>query len=74
MQIVSGNPCQIVFKGARMKRRCLDVPVPRVLIYRKLDCKTHHCNFTLFHPSARSAFHCDKNAKASVDIKMYGGK
>ncbi|XP_071524771.1 uncharacterized protein [Panulirus ornatus] len=64
--------CQIVFKGARMKRRCMDLPVPMVLIYRKLDCKTHHCNFTLFHPNARNLFRNDSNAKASVNIKMYG--
>ncbi|ROT70634.1 hypothetical protein C7M84_011077 [Penaeus vannamei] len=64
--------CQIVFKGARMKRRCMDLPVPMVLIYRKLDCKTHHCCFTLFHPSARIAFKNDSASKASVNIKMYG--
>ncbi|XP_045605674.2 uncharacterized protein [Procambarus clarkii] len=64
--------CQIVFKGARMKRRCMDLPVPMVLIYRKLDCKTHHCNFTLFHPSARASFRNDTTAKASVNVKMYG--
>ncbi|KAK7069310.1 hypothetical protein SK128_012750 [Halocaridina rubra] len=64
--------CQIVFKGARMKRRCMDLPIPMVLIYRKLDCKMHHCNFTLFHPSARVAFKNDPLAKASVNVKMYG--
>lgn len=56
-----------------MKRRCMDLPVPMVLIYRKLDCKTHHCCFTLFHPSARIAFKNDSASKASVNIKMYGG-
>lgn len=66
------RPCQIVFKGARMKRRCMDLPVPMVLIYRKLDCKLHHCNFTLFHPNARGAFKNDDTAKASVNVKMYG--
>ncbi|XP_066964337.1 uncharacterized protein [Macrobrachium rosenbergii] len=66
------EPCQIVFKGARMKRRCMDLPVPLVLIYRKLDCKLHHCNFTLFHPNSRNAFKNDPSAKASVNVKMYG--
>ncbi|KAK3855638.1 hypothetical protein Pcinc_037974 [Petrolisthes cinctipes] len=66
------TPCQIVFRGARMKRRCMDLPVPKVLVYRKLDCKTHHCNFTLFHPTVREAFSADISAKASVAIKMYG--
>ncbi|XP_068238571.1 uncharacterized protein [Palaemon carinicauda] len=66
------EPCQIVFKGARMKRRCMDLPIPLVLIYRKLDCKLHHCNFTLFHPNSRNAFKNDPAAKASVNLKMYG--
>lgn len=66
--------CQIVFRGARMKRRCMDLPVPKVLVYRKLDCKTHHCNFTLLHPTVREAFSADTSAKSSVAIKMYGGK
>lgn len=66
--------CRIVFKGARMKRRCLDLPLPKVLIYRKLDCKTHHCNFTHLHPSARAAFQKDDTAKASINLKAYGGK
>ena len=66
--------CQIVFKGARMRRRCLDLPVPIVLVYRKLDCKVHHCNFTLFHPSVRNIYKKDKKARASINIKIYGGK
>lgn len=68
------TPCQIVFRGARMKRRCMDLPVPKVLVYRKLDCKAHHCNFTLLHPTVRKAISGDTSAKASVAIKMYGGK
>ncbi|CAL4068734.1 unnamed protein product, partial [Meganyctiphanes norvegica] len=64
--------CQIVFKGIRMKRRCMDLPVPMILTYRKLDCKSHHCVFTLFHTSAREAFKKDTLAKSSVNIKMYG--